>query len=169
VSGRLRWPATATAAMYFAVLLALVWILPLFPAEPKLAPVRNPLTQMMPAQYPLLLFVPAIGLDLVLQRWRRPRGWLLAAVFSLLFVTIFFAVQWPFATFLNSEFARNPLFGQHMRPYMTPATSAFAEGRFLEPAGGLALLRGLAIAFGLGIVSARLGIGWGQWMRRVQR
>jgi hypothetical protein len=169
VSGRLRWPATATAAMYFGVLLALVWILPLFPAEPKLAPVRNALTQMMPAQYPLLLFVPAIGLDLVLQRWTRGRGWLLAAVFSLIFVTIFVAVQWPFATFLNSEYARNPLFGQHMRPYMTPATSAFAEGRFIEAASGVSLIRGLVIALGLGVISARLGIGWGQWMRRVQR
>ncbi|MBR9989131.1 MAG: hypothetical protein KFH98_05205 [Gemmatimonadetes bacterium] len=169
VSGRLRWPATATACMYFGVLLALVWILPLFPAEPKLAPVRNPLTQMMPPQFPLLLFVPAIGLDLVLQRWTRPRGWLLAAVFSFIFVAVLLAVQWPFATFLNSEFARNPLFGQHLRPYMVPATSAFAEGRFINAASGVSLISGLAVAFVLGIVSARLGIGWGQWMRRVQR
>ena len=169
VSGRLRWPATAAASMYFGVLLALVWILPLFPAEPKLAPVLNPLTQMMPAQFPLLLFVPAIGMDLVLQRWTRERGWLLAAVFSLVFMVLFVAVQWPFATFLNSEYARNPLFGQHLRPYMTPATSAFAQGRFLEAASGVALISGLGIAFGLGTISARLGIGWGKWMRRVQR
>jgi hypothetical protein len=169
VSGRLRWPATATASMYFGVLLALVWILPLFPAEPKLAPVLMPLTQMMPSQFPLLLFVPAIGLDLVLQRWTRPRGWLLAAVFSFVFVALLVTVQWPFATFLNSEYARNPLFGQHLRPYMVPATSAFAEGRFLQAASGVSLISGLGIAFGLGIISARLGIGWGEWMRRVQR
>jgi hypothetical protein len=169
VSGRLRWPATATAAMYFGFLLVLVWILPLFPAEPKLAPVRNPLTQMMPPQYPLLLFVPAIGLDLVLQRWTKPRGWLLAAALSVVFVTVFVAVQWPFATFLNSELARNPLFGQHLLPYMIPATSALAEGRFINAASGVELMRGLLIALGLGIVSARLGIGWGAWMRKVQR
>lgn len=169
VSGRLRWPATTTAAMYFGVLLALVWILPLFPAEPKLAPVHNQLTQMMPAQFPLLLFVPAIGLDLVLQRWNAHRGWLLAAVLSLVFLAMFVAVQWPFATFLNSEYARNPLFGQHLRPYMTPASSAFAEGRFLQTAGGWSLISGLVTAAGLGIVSARLGIVWGEWMRRVQR
>lgn len=169
VSGRLRWPATATAAMYFGVLLALVWILPLFPAEPKLAPVLNPLTQMMPPQFPLLLFVPAAGLDLVLQRWTRPRGWLLAAVFSAVFVLLFVAVQWPFATFLNSEYARNPVFGQHLRPYMIPATSALAQGRFLDPGSGVQLISGLAIAVGLGTVSARVGIGWGEWMRRVQR
>ena len=169
VSGLLRWPATATAAMYFGVLLALVWILPLFPAEPKLAPVHNPLTQMMPVQYPLLLFVPAIGLDLVLHRWKGPAGWRLATVLSLVFLAMFVAVQWPFATFLNSEYARNPLFGQHMRPYMTPASSAFAQGRFLQAVSGWSLISGLVTAAGLGIVSARLGIGWGAWMRRVQR
>lgn len=169
VSGRLRWPATAATAMYFGVLLALVWILPLFPAEPKLAPVLNPLTQMMPAQYPLLLFVPAIGVDLVLRRASGRGGWLLAAALSLTFVVVFVAVQWPFATFLNSEYARNPLFGQHLRPYMVPATSAFAEGRFIGAESGVALIRGLAIAVGLGLVSARLGIGWGRWMRQVQR
>jgi hypothetical protein len=169
VSGRLRWPATTTAAMYFAILLALVWILPLFPAEPKLAPVRNPLTQMMPVQYPLLLFVPAIGLDIVLRRWKGPAGWRLASVLSLVFLVVFVAVQWPFATFLNSEYARNALFGQHMRPYMVPATSAFAEGRFIGAASGASLISGLGIAFGLGIISARLGLGWGAWMGRVQR
>ncbi|HSK17664.1 MAG TPA: hypothetical protein VK912_00880 [Longimicrobiales bacterium] len=169
VSGRLRWPATATAAIYFGVLLALVWILPLFPAEPKLAPVLYPLTRMMPAQFPLLLFVPAIGMDLVLQRWTHKRGWLLAATLSVVFVAMFTAVQWPFATFLNSEYARNPLFGQHLRPYMVPETSAFAQGRFLQSASGLSLMTGLALAAALGMVSARLGIGWGEWMRRVQR
>jgi hypothetical protein len=169
VSGRLRWPATTTAAMYFGILLALVWILPLFPAEPKLAPVRNPLTQMMPVQYPLLLFVPAIGLDLVLRHWKSTAGWRLAAVLSLVFLAMFVAVQWPFATFLNSEFARNPLFGQHLWPYMIPATSALAEGRFIEAASGVRLISGLGIALGLGIISARLGLGWGAWMGRVQR
>jgi hypothetical protein len=169
VSGRLCWPATTTAAMYIGVLLLLTWIFPLFPAEPKLAPVRNPLTQMMPPQFPLLLIVPAIGLDIVLQRWTRARGWLLAAVVSLVFLGLFVAVQWPFATFLNSELARNPLFGQHHRPYMVPETSAFAEGRFIAPATGLALVRGLVIALGLGVVSARLGMAWGGWMRGVQR
>jgi hypothetical protein len=52
---------------------------------------------------------------------------------------------------------------------MTPATSAFAEGRFLQAVSGVPLISGLAMALGLGVISARLGIGWGEWMRRVQR
>jgi hypothetical protein len=169
VSGRLRWATTATAGMYMAVLLLLLWIFPLFPAEPKLAPVHNQLTQMMPPQFPLLLVVPAVGIDLVLHRWRRPWGWLLAMIIAAVFVTMFVAVQWPFATFLSSEAAHNRVFAQHLRPYMTPATSAFAEGRFLREAGGWSLATGLLIAAGLGTISARVGLAWGSWMRRVQR
>lgn len=170
VSGRLRWPATAAASMYFAFLLLLNWIFPLFPAEPKLAPVHFALTRMMPPQFPLLLFIPAIGIDIVLQRWRMPdRKWLLAGALAAVFLGLFIAAQWPFATFLNSELARNPLFGQHLRPYMVPETSAFAQGRFIDPVGEVALLRGLAVALGLGILSARIGLAWGGWMRSVQR
>jgi hypothetical protein len=162
-------PPTAATGMYLGVLLLLVWIFPLFPAEPKLAPVRFPLTQMVPPQFPLLLVVPALGLDLVLQRWRRSRGWLLAGVLAAVFLALFVAAQWPFAEFLNSPAARNPLFGQHLRPYMIGETSFLARGEFLEPAAGMALVQGLTIALGLGVVSARLGLAWGGWMRGVRR
>ena len=169
VSGRLRWATTATAALYMAVLLLLVWIFPLFPAEPKLAPVHNQLTQMMPPQFPLLLIVPAVGLDLVLHRWERARGWLLAGILAAVFVVMLVIVQWPFSSFLNSDAARNPVCAQHLRHYMTPATSAFAEGRFLGAAAGSSLATGLLIAAVLGTISARVGLAWGGWMRRVQR
>ena len=39
----LRWPATTTAAVYVGVTLIMLWVLPLFPATPKLAPVYRPL------------------------------------------------------------------------------------------------------------------------------
>lgn len=169
VAGRLRWAATAAAAIYFGVLLLLVWVFPLFPAEPKLAPVRFPLTQMVPPQFPLLLFVPALGLDVVLRRWRRPRGWLLAAALATVFLALFLAVQWPFAEFLQSPHARNPLFGQHLRPYMVGETAYSVRGEFYDPASDLALVQGLAIALGLGVLAARLGLAWGGWMRGVRR
>ena len=44
------------------------WILPLFPAQPKLGPVYHPLTQFTPPEFPLLLIVPALALDLLWQR-----------------------------------------------------------------------------------------------------
>jgi hypothetical protein len=170
VAGRLRWPATAAASAYMGVLLALTLILPLFPAEPRLAPVRNPLTQMMPPQFPLLLIIPAVALDLVLQRWgARRRGWMLAGVMGTVFVATLFIVHWPFANVLSWLSTRETFMNQHMRPYMNGPDSSFATGEFWGVASGMALVKGMAIALVLGIVSARAGLGWGAFMARVKR
>lgn len=166
VAGRLRWPATAAAAAYMGVLLALTIILPLFPAEPKLAPIRNPLSQMMPPQFPLLLIVPALAIDLVLQRWGdRKKGWMLAGVLGTAFLVPFFIAQWPFADLLQWLGARATFLNQHLRPYMDGSP----DTEYWNAASGMALVKGLGIALVLAIVSARAGLGWGSFMARVKR
>lgn len=169
IAGRLRWPATAAAAAYMGVLLVLTLLFPLFPAEPKLAPVRFPLTQMMPPQFPLLLIAPAVAVDLVLRRWgARKKGWMLAAVLGTAFVAVFFVVQWPFADVLNWLGRRETILGQHLRPYMQGDWS-FARGEYWSEASGGALIKGLGIALVLSILSARAGVAWGSFMARVKR
>ncbi|HYL06252.1 MAG TPA: hypothetical protein VE075_09435, partial [Thermoanaerobaculia bacterium] len=71
MGSRLRWPATTVAAIFMAVRLAMTWVLPLFPATPKLAPIYNPVRHMWPLFFPELLIVPAFALDLVLRRAGR--------------------------------------------------------------------------------------------------
>src|SRR5215470_3258576 len=63
-----RWGATVVAAVYSSFILLMSWILPLFPAEPKLGPVYFPVTHFVPPEFPLLVIVPAIALDLLWQR-----------------------------------------------------------------------------------------------------
>ena len=53
------------AGVYSAFALAFLWILPLFPAEPKLGPVLHPVTHFIPWEFPLLLIVPAFVIDLI--------------------------------------------------------------------------------------------------------
>jgi hypothetical protein len=166
----LRWPATAAALTYTGVLLTLHFIFPLFPAEPKLAPVLFDVERMVPPQFPLLLIVPAAAIDLVLRRFRNERrSWLVAAALSLAFLLTFIAVQWPAADFLQSDLARNAIFKQNVRPYMIPANSYGVLGNFYDPASGVALVTGLGIALGLGVMSARMGMGIGRWMAGVRR
>ncbi|HSF42707.1 MAG TPA: hypothetical protein VLT87_23080, partial [Thermoanaerobaculia bacterium] len=64
-SSHLRWAATWTAAFYMLIACAMAWILPLFPARPLLGPINNPVDHMVPNLFPLLLVIPAAGIDWV--------------------------------------------------------------------------------------------------------
>lgn len=114
-----RWAATKVSLVYMAVLLTMVWILPLFPAEPKLAPIYNRVTHMTPPSFPLLLVAPALAIDVLFQSTRRRLGlgWtslrILAA--ATLFVAIFLPLQWHFAKFLISPAADSAVLAGHGR------------------------------------------------------
>jgi hypothetical protein len=84
VSGH-PWASTLTAALYMAFTIAEILILPLFPATPKLGPVFYPVTHMVPANFPILLIVPAFALDLLWQRTRSWKAWQIALISGVVF------------------------------------------------------------------------------------
>src|SRR5262249_61600580 len=86
LGARSRWPATAVALVYSGLTLAMAWILPLFPATPRLAPIHNPVTHMLPPTFPLLLVVPALLFDVILSRASERRGALLGALLGVVFL-----------------------------------------------------------------------------------
>ena len=168
VAGAPGWPATTVALIYAAFQMFMLLLLPLFPGQPLLGPIFVQVDRFMPPDFPLLLVVPALGIDLVIRRavpgaWR---DWGLAVVLAVVFVITFLAVQWPFAEFLVSPWARNDLFGSHRMDYGVPPE---IQERFylLNPPDDLAA--GLPIAVAIGFVSARLGLWWGNWLSRVRR
>lgn len=170
-SSTLRWPATTVAAVYTLGRLLAVWILPLFPAAPRLGPIYQDITHMVPPDFPLLVIVPAIALDLVFRRAPPRRSdWINAVVLGLVFLGIFLAVQWPFADFLMSPSARNRFFATTNFPYFLPKTTRSYRYLFiaLDP-DRAAFLRGLGIAAIFAMLSTRLGLAWGAWMRTVRR
>lgn len=67
-SARISWPATRVAAVYMTFMCVMDWILMQFPAQPKLAPIFNPVTHMVPLPFPLLLIFPALAIDLILRK-----------------------------------------------------------------------------------------------------
>jgi len=169
-ASRLRWPATTAAAVYMSIWAVLTWVMPLFPAEPKLGPVRQHITHMVPLPFPLLLIVPGLAIDLILRRAKGRYGWGLAAVLGTAFVAVLLLAQWPFASFLLSPASRNWFFATHELPYFLPSTAYPARQEFAPWDGTTAaLLRGLLLALPLAAISSRLGLAWGGWMRRVQR
>ena len=168
-ASRFRWAATTTAIIYMSVIIAEILILPLFPAQPKLGPVFYPVTHLVPAKFPVLLILPALALDLIWQRTRSWKPWQIAIVSGVLFITVLFAVEWPFANFLLSKASENRFFGTIYFDYNSTATGFDRTRRFAHPAYGLPLVKGLGIASLCAMASTWLGLRFGHWMRGVQR
>jgi hypothetical protein len=168
-ASRLPWAATAVAAVYTIFMLGFEWILPLFPAEPKLGPVMNPVTYFVPPQFPLLYLFPALALDLLRPSLERRHRWVQAAVYGLTFLGIFLAVQWPFADFLMSDAAKNAFFGAHHQDYATGPNAAIVRGLFITEKTPSAFWQTMGMAVVAAILTSRLGLAWGAWMRKVQR
>jgi hypothetical protein len=173
-AGRLRLPATTAAGAYMAIMLVMIWILQLFPAQPRLAPIYIAVTHMVPPSFPLLLVVPALGIDLLLQRIGRRHDWLLAMALGAGFVALLLAVQWYFGEFLLSPAARNYFFAADQWAYLAqPGDWRYRFWRLPKDALGnfdpAAFRRGLGIAVLIGMVSSRIGLWWGNGMSRIKR
>jgi hypothetical protein len=173
-AGRLRWPATTTAAIYMVISLVMMWTLESFPATPKLAPIYNPVTHMVPPFFPLILVVPAIAIDLLLRRFRGQNDWLLAVAIGVAFVALMILVHWFWSEFLLSPAARNSFFASDQWDY----TSRLGSWRYeyWQPhhrASGHGdtgnMLTGAGYATLLAIASARVGLWWGEGMARLRR
>jgi hypothetical protein len=84
-------------------------------------------------------------------------------------VLSFLAAQWPFANFLMSPAARNRIFGMAYFAYFDPANFLYDPYHFrgVETSGRFWALMMLALLFS--VITARLGLAWGDWMRRMRR
>ena len=172
-SSRLSWPATRIAVLYMLITMTAIWVLQLVPATPKLAPIYNPVTHMVPPPFPMLLFIPAIAIDLLLSRFRM-NDWLLAAAIGVVFVSVMLVVHWFWAEFMLSPSARNFFFGADQWDY----TSRLGEWRYqywnrdVDASGNWSPVRfgaGMGIAFLIAIFTSRIGLAWGKGMARVKR
>src|SRR5262249_50067591 len=155
-----KWPATTMAAIYTAMFLAFLWIFPLFPAEPKLGPVYQHITHMVPLWFPTLLIIPAFALDLLRQRLGDRWGsWRSAVTAGCLYLAVFIAVQWPFADFMMSPIARNSVFGMTYFAYFDGANIFYNPYQFvhLDPTRG-AFYGGMAVALAMAIILSSIGM-----------
>jgi hypothetical protein len=167
-ASRFKWAATAVAAIYTSFLALIGWILPLFPAEPKLGPVLFPVTSFVPPEFPLLLIVPALALDLLWQRTAHWGAWKRSFVSALVFLGTFAAVQWPFAAFLSSSAARNRFFGTIYFGYNVNPLGRYARYQFV-PEVPSDFWQNLALAIVIAVLCIRIGLAYGDRLRRIQR
>ena len=170
LAGRLRAPASAAAGAYMALVGAMVWVLPRFAATPQAGPVYNALDHLLAPPFPLLLIVPAAGLDFLLRRSPGRRasssGWADALECGCAFFGLFALTQWLFSAFLLSPGADQWFFAGGGRDWpfflrIDPeARTAFWD--FMSP--GLDLVGGF-VAAALAIGSSRAGLWLGGALR----
>ncbi len=187
-ASKVRFGATIAAGTYMLCYIGMILVLPLFPAQPKLAPVYHPVTHMVPPSFPLLLIVPALVIDGIglLLAWLkarvkqelpsdtlalRPRwwhDWVLALFLGLIFMAVVLAVQWPFSSFLLSDAADNRFFARsgHWPYFAQPGDwmNSFWERGQLPMS-----LKGFAGAFLRAFISARIGLLFGNFLLRLKR
>jgi len=165
----IRWGATCTALAYTLFVCAMVWLLPLFPARPLTPPIHNPLDHMMPPQFPLLLIVPALLMD-IFKLWADRRTLPLRPLMQGIgFVVAFLPAQWFFAQFLLSSKADNWFFaggGRHW-PYFLKIDQArvmfWSTDR--DPLNFEAVLISVLLA----IASAWVGFGIAKFLSQLRR
>lgn len=165
-SSKIAWAGTITAAIFMAVMLLLMWVFQLFPATPKLGPIYQPITHMVALSFPVLVIVPAAGLDLVMQRVKL-RPLLLAPILSAVFLALFLAVQWPFASFLMTPAARNWFFNAENFVYWMSSRGVEFSRQWVQ--ADESFVAQLGVAFLLGTLSSYLGLWFGIWMSKVRR
>jgi hypothetical protein len=159
----------------------LIWfsmgqILPHVGAVPRLAPIWNPRTYLWPPYFPVLLVIPALGMDLVRRRLSGANPWLLSLALGFTFVVLLCAAQWPMSTFMVHGDSHTWFFHGHEWPYSTRlgpwehrfwATERTNAGT--DDPRFLSLVPGLALATVAGTIASRIGLAWGGWMSRVKR
>jgi hypothetical protein len=165
-----RWAATKVAAIYFVLWLLALWLVPLVPAQAKLGPVYTPISHLVPLEFPVLLFAGAAALDFLLDRLAGRNKWLQAVVAGVGFVLVMMAVEWPMGSFLISRLAENRVFGTDYYPYMQrPSDYHFNHEFWIYEQTRAGFWFGMASAFVAAIVTTRVGLAWGDWMRKVRR
>jgi hypothetical protein len=168
-ASKVKWAATIAAGIYMGVTLALMWIVQLFPATPKLGPIYQPITHMVTMAWPLWLIVPAYAIDRIRQRLGDKIPMPLEAVaLGVVFSALFLIVQWPWAWFMvRGTWARNWFFNADNFVYW--ASPSYVERAHNFVSGGDSFGRAVLITLVIASVSSLVGLAWGSWMERVRR
>ena len=169
-ASRHRWGMTLMMGWITSLSLLFLWVLPLFPAEPKLGPVYQQVTHFIPTGgFPSLLILAAIAVDLVRRRFVDRPLWQQAVLNGLTLFAVFFALQWPFASFLQTGAARNAFFGSHYLPYFMPSTHDLATGKFSVIETDSQFWTRLTLAPLFAMCSSWVGLKAGIGMQRIRR
>jgi hypothetical protein len=175
-ASKFRWGATIIAFVYMLINGGMTWILPLFEGRPKLGPIYNHVDHFVPLAFPLLMVVPALGIDLIRNAIGQGRSLLrdtlIVTLCAAAFVALFAVTQWHFSEFLLSAKSQNWFFATDRHWGYTERPNEWRM-KFWHSPTALDHLPIVAktywYAFVCAAVSAGLGLIAGNWMAKVRR
>jgi hypothetical protein len=160
-----RWAPLASAAVYTVVVIVLMQVFQLFPAEPAMGPVYHRLPNFLPPLFPLFLVVPACLMGEVAWRYRTGSRVKASLILGPLFVISFAGSNFAWAWLVDGSLGQNRFIGG-----MYPGV-VFYEG-LLE----VTRMTGTSLEWSLGLLACILAMGscWagfvaGDWFKRLQR
>jgi hypothetical protein len=176
-AARTKYAATIIAGLYMIHRLLILWILPLFEAEPLLGPIYREITHYVAPPFPPLLIIPAIIIDFVRSRFTLSNKILKAIIFAIIYTLIFLLTQWYFSEFLLSEYARNWVFGSDRnKPFWVPVGDFNFEYWDYDwtPYGhkipmSPVTVKNMALTLGYSIFSIYLALFFSGWLKRVKK
>ncbi len=163
-----KWGITYICLIFLVFDWAVNATIRLFPAEPLLGPIHNQITTYQTLGFPLLLFIPALAMDWLRDKFSAKNDWILALILGFTFVAVFL-VHYPFGTFLHeSPAARNWFWGSYSWSFQSDSDWEF-RFKYRNDATAFDWTKGLLVALIFSIISSRIGLAWGNWMKKVQR
>lgn len=106
-----RWAPVASAAIYTVIVIVLMQVFQLFPAEPAMGPVYHRIPNFLPPMFPLFLVIPAFILGEIAWRFRERSRWLVSLILGPLFVVSFLATNFAWAWLIDGPLGQNRLIG----------------------------------------------------------
>jgi len=175
-ASKFRWGATWVALVYMGIVMLMAWLLPLFPGTPRLGPIYNPIHHFVPLPFPLVLVVPALGIDLLRNWIGHGKGWrydwLLVILAGTAFLGLFLVTQWFFSAFLIGPYGQNWFFAADRHWGYTEHLGDWRQKFWSEtnPNWHRPLtVQSLMVALLLSIAATRVGLWLGNWMAKVRR
>lgn len=175
-ASKFRFGSTLIALVYMLITGGMTWVLPLFEGHPKLGPIYNPVDHFVPLAFPLLLVVPAFGIDLVRNFIGQGKKWwrdvLIVLLCAAAFVALFAVTQWHFSKFLLSSHGQNWFFAADRHWGYTEAPNTWRQ-RFWDARNSTEHAPLVAAsymwAYVMALIAAGFGLLVGNWMSKVRR
>jgi hypothetical protein len=166
----MKWGITYITIIFMIFDWAVNATIRFFPAEPLLGPIHNQITTYQTLGFPLLLVIPGLALDWMRFKFEAKNDWILSIILGLTFIVTMF-IHYPWGNFIHeSPLSRNWFFGSHNWSFQNDSNFEF---RFKYGPWNMKTpmewFKGFVIACAISIVSMRIGLVWGNWMKKIQR